>query len=254
MRPAEGVLIAANLLASMVLVIPLPGAARWPRRAAPLVLLVAGAQLLAEGPRWQMVPAYTIGGVILLVWLIQNAKQEGRPGGPRRANRRAAPSHSPVVVDVGTTWSSRRPAQRQIATTDTASSAASPRPTTRRPRSPSSRRPSQPPRGSPWRGRRDHDRRHRRGDKQAPGDHRQVRRPERRDRSKSEDPASSTVKRDVADVRARSTLSTEQPIYPGRASGWLVVGALEPSSAREDPAAFSRPSRIRSRLYSNSST
>jgi predicted ArsR family transcriptional regulator len=37
----------------------------------------------------------------------------------------------------------------------------------------------------------------------------------------------STVKRHLADLRARSGLSTEQLIYRGRAAGWLVVPALE---------------------------
>jgi predicted ArsR family transcriptional regulator len=38
----------------------------------------------------------------------------------------------------------------------------------------------------------------------------------------------STVKRHLADLRARSGLSTEQLIYAGRASGRLVVPGLEP--------------------------
>ena len=38
----------------------------------------------------------------------------------------------------------------------------------------------------------------------------------------------STVKRHLADLRARSGLSTEQLIYAGRASGRLVVPSLEP--------------------------
>jgi hypothetical protein len=37
----------------------------------------------------------------------------------------------------------------------------------------------------------------------------------------------STVKRHLADLRARSGLSTEQLIYAGRAEGWLVVPSLE---------------------------
>ncbi len=37
----------------------------------------------------------------------------------------------------------------------------------------------------------------------------------------------STVKRRLADLRARSDLSTEQLIYAGRAAGWLVVPILE---------------------------
>jgi predicted ArsR family transcriptional regulator len=38
----------------------------------------------------------------------------------------------------------------------------------------------------------------------------------------------STAKRHLADLRARSGLSTEQLIYVGRAAGWLVVPSLEP--------------------------
>ena len=37
-----------------------------------------------------------------------------------------------------------------------------------------------------------------------------------------------TVKRHLADLRAKSGLSTEQLIYAGRAAGWLVVSSLEP--------------------------
>ena len=37
----------------------------------------------------------------------------------------------------------------------------------------------------------------------------------------------STVKRHLADLRARLGLSTEQLIYRGRAEGWLVVPVLE---------------------------
>jgi len=38
----------------------------------------------------------------------------------------------------------------------------------------------------------------------------------------------STVKRHLADLRARSALTTEQLIYAGRAAGWLCVPSLEP--------------------------
>jgi predicted ArsR family transcriptional regulator len=37
-----------------------------------------------------------------------------------------------------------------------------------------------------------------------------------------------TAKRHLADLRARSGLTTEQLIYPGRAEGWLVVVSMEP--------------------------
>jgi predicted ArsR family transcriptional regulator len=38
----------------------------------------------------------------------------------------------------------------------------------------------------------------------------------------------STVKRHLADLRARSGLTTAQLIYRGRAEGWLVIPGLEP--------------------------
>lgn len=48
----------------------------------------------------------------------------------------------------------------------------------------------------------------------------------------------STVKRHLADLRARSGLTTEQLIYVGTATGWLIVDTLgldsRPGSARFD--------------------
>ncbi len=37
----------------------------------------------------------------------------------------------------------------------------------------------------------------------------------------------STAKRHLADLRARSGLTTEQLIYRGRAGGWLVVPSMD---------------------------
>jgi hypothetical protein len=47
----------------------------------------------------------------------------------------------------------------------------------------------------------------------------------------------STVKRHLADLRARSGLTTEQLIYRGRAEGWLVVPSLELGSASRSKGA-----------------
>jgi len=38
----------------------------------------------------------------------------------------------------------------------------------------------------------------------------------------------STVKRHLADLRAKSGLTTVELVYSGRAAGWLVVPGLEP--------------------------
>ena len=49
----------------------------------------------------------------------------------------------------------------------------------------------------------------------------------------------STVKRHLADLRARSGLTTEQLIYLGRAEGWLVVPSLEPALGGVQPTSRS---------------
>ena len=43
----------------------------------------------------------------------------------------------------------------------------------------------------------------------------------------------SIVKRHLADLRARTGLTTETLIYAGRAAGWLVVPSLEPRGANQ---------------------
>jgi predicted ArsR family transcriptional regulator len=42
----------------------------------------------------------------------------------------------------------------------------------------------------------------------------------------------STVKRHLADLRARSGLTTVELVYAGHAAGWLVVPNLEPERTR----------------------
>jgi pimeloyl-ACP methyl ester carboxylesterase len=72
MRPLEILLSIANLLAFFALVVPLPGALFWMQYLAPLALLIAVSQILIEGSRWQMVPAYTLAGLLLLIWFLKN--------------------------------------------------------------------------------------------------------------------------------------------------------------------------------------
>lgn len=71
MRPLELLLIACNLAAWVALVVSPAGAARWVHLAAPAAALVALAQVLAEGSRWQLVPAYALSGLLLLAWLVR---------------------------------------------------------------------------------------------------------------------------------------------------------------------------------------
>src|SRR5690242_21447897 len=71
MRPIETLLLFANLLTFLVVAVPRLHTTRWMGCAVLITLALAVAQALIEGPRWQMVPAYVLTGLFLLVWLLQ---------------------------------------------------------------------------------------------------------------------------------------------------------------------------------------
>ena len=69
MRSGEAVLLLADLMTLFVVAVRLPRRMHWLRYAAPTALLAAFAQVLIEGPRWQLVPAYVTTGLFFLIWL-----------------------------------------------------------------------------------------------------------------------------------------------------------------------------------------
>ena len=71
MRSLEALLSSVNLLAFLALLLPWHLRPKWMRYAAPAAIYAASAQLLVEGPRWQMVPAYALSLVFLLIWLVE---------------------------------------------------------------------------------------------------------------------------------------------------------------------------------------
>ena len=68
MRLLESHLLLANLLAVLALLFTWPRQGRWLRQVVFIPVMLAGAHVLMEGPRWQMVPAYALTGLTLLVW------------------------------------------------------------------------------------------------------------------------------------------------------------------------------------------
>ena len=90
MRPLETLLLLANLLTFLTLAVPPLRAASWARVVAPIALLLAGAQVLADGPRWQMVPAYALNGLFVLVWLLRGRAPTADRGVRSPAGRIAA--------------------------------------------------------------------------------------------------------------------------------------------------------------------
>lgn len=89
MRPIETLMVLANALTLFALAVPLPHALHWMRHLAPVVLLIAAAQLLIEGQRWQMVPAYALTGLFFVVWLWQKTAPAGELTGHLWLNRLA---------------------------------------------------------------------------------------------------------------------------------------------------------------------
>jgi hypothetical protein len=79
MRPLELSLVLVNLLTLGVLAVPQLQAVRWMGYVALIAVLIAVAQMIMEGPRWQMVPTYVLTGLYFLVWLLQRTTLAGRP-------------------------------------------------------------------------------------------------------------------------------------------------------------------------------
>ena len=82
MRSLEIILVLADILIWLAWTAPLPRRLGWMRHLAPVGLLVAAAQALAEGPRAALFPAYALTGLFCLVWglrlLTPTAKLAGR--------------------------------------------------------------------------------------------------------------------------------------------------------------------------------
>lgn len=97
MRPLEIVLWFANLLAFLVLALPLPRAVRGRRYSALTALPIAAAQVLVEGPRWQMIPAWTLSALFFLVALLERR----RPAGVAARDRRTKGSTAVLAAGLG---------------------------------------------------------------------------------------------------------------------------------------------------------
>jgi predicted dienelactone hydrolase len=84
MRFLEVLLLITNLLTWFVLLVPRFRAARWMRLLATAALAIAATQVLVEGPRWQMVPAYSLTALVFLVSMLKNVATAVGPAGRKR--------------------------------------------------------------------------------------------------------------------------------------------------------------------------
>lgn len=60
MRSFEILLLLALSVALLMVSLPHWRGTRWPRLSAIVSLLIGASQILAEGPRWQLLPAYAL--------------------------------------------------------------------------------------------------------------------------------------------------------------------------------------------------
>jgi predicted dienelactone hydrolase len=72
MRPLEILLSLANLLTFLMVAVPRLHITEGLRYVVIATLFLAVLQMLIEGPRWQMVPAYVLTGLLALTWLLQD--------------------------------------------------------------------------------------------------------------------------------------------------------------------------------------
>ena len=89
MRPIETLLALTNLLTFIVLANPRLRAVSWMRHSAPIALLIAVAQVVVEGTRWQMIPAYVFTGLFFLVLQLKTIALAGQPAELKLTHRAA---------------------------------------------------------------------------------------------------------------------------------------------------------------------
>ena len=77
MRLFEILLVVANFLACVVFAVPQLRAIRWTGYVVFIALALVVVQILVEGSRWQMVPAYVLTGLFLVVWVVQHVAPAG---------------------------------------------------------------------------------------------------------------------------------------------------------------------------------
>jgi predicted dienelactone hydrolase len=82
MRPFEIILSIVSLSVFAALVTSRHSRWRWLGHSAPLAVLAALTQTLAEGTRWQMIPAYLVAATLTLIWLTRF------PRPPRQPNKK----------------------------------------------------------------------------------------------------------------------------------------------------------------------
>ena len=70
MRPLEWLVLLGNLVLFLALAVPSTRTTPWPTRVAGVAVILVVVQALSEGLRWQMIPLFLAGGVLVLLSLL----------------------------------------------------------------------------------------------------------------------------------------------------------------------------------------
>ncbi|QBD74761.1 carboxylic ester hydrolase [Ktedonosporobacter rubrisoli] len=98
MRPLEILLVCANLITFLLLAVPRLRVAQWKGYIVLSTLALAVVQIVLEGPRWQMAPAYGLTGLFALAWALQRFVPANRIAKSRLKRRLIASLASTVCV------------------------------------------------------------------------------------------------------------------------------------------------------------
>ena len=107
MRTWERLLLLADLMAFLVSSIRQVRGRLWMRHSPAVVMMafvammLAAVQWLAEGPRWQMFPAYALTVLFLLVSLLRNSAPTGGLSGQQRPHPTAAATNAIMLGALG---------------------------------------------------------------------------------------------------------------------------------------------------------
>ena len=84
MRPLESLLLLTDLMAFLVGSFSRMRVQIWARHLLALTAIMAASQIVVEGPRWQMLPAYALAVLFTLAWLRQNFIAAGERGASKQ--------------------------------------------------------------------------------------------------------------------------------------------------------------------------
>ena len=100
MRTLESLLLLVDVMAFLVVSVTWMRTRAWARHVPVLAVPMAAAQVLVEGPRWQLLPAYALALLLTIVWLRQYFAMSGKADERQRPH----PTITATTTVLGALW------------------------------------------------------------------------------------------------------------------------------------------------------